>query len=355
MAAPVILIARSLSPLVPPVHALVAVLPPFTGHNLLRTYLPAGPVAVLAAAAALYLAGVVRQNRLHPRHRWPLVRTGAFLGGVAVTAVAAFSSIGLYDATLFWVHMVQHLLLIMVAASLYAAGSPVALLWRATAGGAHRRIGQALRSRAGRIVGHPVTAFVLYGVLVPITHLTVFVNWAVQNRAVDELEHALFLAIGYLFWRQLFGADPNRYRGQPPIRALLLFLAVPVDTFVGVTLNSANHEIFPALAAIHRTWGMSLVADVRLGGVLMWVGGDTLMMVALVPVAVAWVRREERAAQRFDRELLDYFPAPAGLTGQPTAGFALGTYRPRRHTGRRVPVPGPAAGGTDGEAPGRGG
>lgn len=322
-------------PMTDPTHALVAVLPPFAGGNLFRTYLPALPVAVLVVLTACYLGGVVRHNRLH-RHRWPLFRTASFLGAVLVTAVAVFSSIGLYDATLFWVHMVQHLMLIMVAAPLFAAGSPVALLWRSTSGGAHRRIGRILRSRTALIAGHPATAFVLYGVLVPLTHLTVFFNWAVQSRDVDELEHLLFLAIGYLFWRQLFGSDPNRYRAQPPIRALLLFLAVPVDTFVGVTLNSENHEIFPALAELHRTWGMSLVSDLRLGGVIMWVGGDTLMMVALIPVALTWMRREERAARRFDHELIAYFPPPEPTAGQPTAGFALGSYRPRRNQARPV-------------------
>ncbi len=352
------------------VHALVAVLPPLVGRALFRTYLPAGPVAVLVAVVVLYLLGVARQNRLHPRHRWSPLRTGAFLGGAVVTAVAVFSSIGLYDGTLFWDHMIQHLLLIMVAASLFAASSPIALLWRATSGRARRRLSDLLRSRPARLGGHPVTAFVLYGVLVPLTHLTVFYNWAVESRAVDELEHFLFLAVGYLFWRQIFGADPNRYRAQPPMRALLLFLAVPVDTFVGVTLNSENHEIFPALAALHRTWGMSLVADLRLGGVIMWVGGDVLMMLALIPVAMAWVRREERAASRFDHELAAYFPPPESHTGQPTAGFALGTYRPRRTAhatvagvpARGVPdvpargVPGVPAPGVPGDPPpGRGG
>jgi cytochrome c oxidase assembly factor CtaG len=344
--------------MIEPFHALLTVLPPLAGSAVFATYLPAGPIALLGAVTLLYLAGVVRQNRLRPRHPWPAHRTGAFLGAVVVTAAAVFSSLGLYDTTLFWVHMIQHLLLIMVAAPLFAASSPIALLWRATRGEAHRTIGTALRSRPALIAGHPVTAFVLYGVLVPLTHLTVFFNWAVQSRAVDEIEHVLFLAIGYMFWRQIFGADPNRYRAQPPIRALLLFLAVPVDTFVGVTLNAENHEIFPALAALHRTWGPTLVADLRLGGVIMWVGGDTLMMIALIPVAMAWVRREERAARRFDHELVTYFPPPEVHTGQPTAGFALGTYRPRR-TSRSVsdaPLHDPdrAAPGAADPPPGRG-
>lgn len=311
----------------PPLTSLPAVLPPLAGGNFLRTYLDPVPIALVAAACGLYAFGVVRQNRLHPRHHWPAWRSWSAAGGALTVLVAIASFLGAYDQTLFWVHMVQHLLLIMVASILVAASSPVALAWRATDGAAHRWLGAVLRSRPSLVVGHPVTAFVSYAVLVPLTHLTVFVDWAVESRAVDELEHFLFFFVGYLFWRQIFGVDPNRFRVQPPMRALLLFFALPVDTFVGLTLDQETHEIFPALAAEHRLWGPSLVMDLHYGGVLMWVGGDVLMGLALIPVVVAWFRREERRATRFDRELEAYFPPAGG--GQPTAGFALG-----RHSGR---------------------
>jgi cytochrome c oxidase assembly factor CtaG len=307
----------------------LAVLPPLGSRDsYLRTYVAPLPIAVLAVALALYLGAVSRSNRLHPRHPWPAGRTAAFVGGIAVTAIAVCSFLGAYDTTLFWDHMVQHLLLIMVAAALFAVSSPVALLWRATTGAMHRLVTAALRSTTGRVVGHPVTAFVLYAVIVPVTHLTIFFNWAVEYRVLDDVEHFLFVGVGYLFWRQIFGADPNRYRAHPAVRALYLFLAVPVDTFVGLSLDSESHEIFPALAALHRTWGPSLVMDLHVGGVIMWVGGDCLMMLGFIPVIVQWVHLEERRATRADRELELYFPAECPA-GQPTAGFALGRYETR--------------------------
>ncbi len=310
-------------------NSFLALLPPLAGRAFARTELDPDAVALLVCALALYLLGVRRQNRLHPRHLWPAQRTAAFVGGMAVTAFAVLSFLAAYDQALFWDHMVQHLLLIMVAPVLFAASSPIALFWRATGGAAHRRLSDLLRSGPAAVAGHPVTAFVLYGVFVPVTHLTVFFDWAVEYPEVDHLEHLLFLVVGYLFWRQIFGVDPNRFRVQPAMRALLLFLALPVDTFVGLTLDTETSEIFPALARQHRHWGPSLVADLHYGGVIMWVGGDVLMMLALVPVVVAWVRREERHATRFDREIEAYFPE-ARPPGQPTAGFALGRHRPRR-------------------------
>ena len=64
-----------------------------------------------------------------------------------------------------------------------------------------------------------------------------------------------------------------------------LFLAIPIDTFTGLSLTQTTTELFPAYLTLHRTWGPSLVQDLHLGGVIMWVGGDTLMLWPMVPAA----------------------------------------------------------------------
>jgi putative copper resistance protein D len=109
--------------------------------------------------------------------------------------------------------------------------------------------------------------------------------------------------VGYLFWRQIFGSDPNAYRMHPALQFGYLFLAIPIDTFTGLSLDQTVHEIFPAYLSMHRTWGPSLVQDLHLGGVIMWVGGDTLMLWPMIPVALSWMHLEERRAVRIDREL----------------------------------------------------
>jgi len=278
-------------------------LPPLRGSQLLSTTFDAIPVLMIVAALALYLWGVQRNNQLHPRHRWSAVKTGAFIGGLVTTAIAIFSFIGVYDGELFWDHMVQHLILIMVAAPLFAVSSPIDLLWRSTTGGLHAKITSALRARAAEILGHPGVAFVAYAVLIPITHLTVWYNYTLEHPELDDVEHLIFLALGYLFWRQIFGSDPNRFRMHPALQFGYLFLAIPIDTFTGLSLDQAVHEMFPAYLALHRTWGPSLVDDLHIGGVLMWVAGDTLMLWPMIPVALAWMHLEERKAVRIDREL----------------------------------------------------
>jgi len=285
--------------------ALLAVvpLPPLRGSQLFSTTFNAIPVVMILGALALYLWCVQRVNRLQPRHPWSRLKTAAFIGGLATTAFSVFSFIGVYDQELFWDHMVQHLLLIMVAAPLFAIASPIDLSWRASRGPWHERLTRVLRSRTATLLGHPGVAFVLYAVAIPLTHLTVWYNYTLEHPAIDDVEHLIFLAVGYLFWRQIFGSDPNRYKLHPALQFGYLFLAIPIDTFTGLSLDQAVHEMFPAYLAFHRTWGPSLVDDLHIGGVLMWVAGDTLMLWPMIPVALGWMHLEERKAVRIDRQL----------------------------------------------------
>jgi putative copper resistance protein D len=281
----------------------VAPLPPLGGGQLLSTTFNAIPIVLIVGALGLYLWGVQRVSQLRPRHPWSPRKTAAFIGGLFTTAISVFSFIGVYQQELFWDHMVQHLLLIMVAAPLFAISSPIDLFWRASTGNLQERFTTLLRSGPSRILGHPGVAFVAYAVLIPITHLTVWYNYTLEHPAIDNIEHLIFLGLGYMFWRQIFGSDPNRYRLHPALKFGYLFLAIPIDTFTGLSLDQQTHELFPAYLTFHRTWGPSLVADLHLGGVLMWVAGDTLMLWPMIPVALGWMHLEERKAVRVDRQL----------------------------------------------------
>ena len=293
-------------------------LPPLAGKQFTTTGIDTVPVVMEVVALLLYVWGVVRNNRLHPRHRWPIWRTVTWVGALVTTMVAVGSFIGVYDGELFWDHMVQHLLLVMVAAALFAIASPLALAHRATTGQAHRLVNRALRSAPSRFFGHPITAFIIYALVIPVTHLTSFYNWTLTHETIHDTEHLVFLVCGYLFWRQVFGIDPNENRLSPPLQLVYLFLAVPVDTFTGLSLMQARHELFPAYSQMHRAWGPSLLTDLHIGGAIMWVGGDTLMLLAMIPVCVNWVRREDRHAVRVDRELDRIMAAPAGTPAAQT-------------------------------------
>jgi cytochrome c oxidase assembly factor CtaG len=278
-------------------------LPPLQGSQLASTQFDFVPVAMILVALGLYLWGVKRNNALHPRHPWPAGKTAAFVGALVTTALSIFTFVGVYDTELFWDHMVQHLLLIMVAAPLFAIASPLELTWRATSGTPHLVVTEALRSPVSKLLAHPAVAFVLYAVLIPVSHLTTWYNLTLENEGLHNAEHLAFLIVGYMFWRQIFGNDPNCFRLHPAVQFFYLFLAIPIDTFTGVSLAGATKELFPAYLATHRTWGPSYIVDLHAGGSIMWVVGDTLMLWPMIPVALRWMHMDERKAIRTDREL----------------------------------------------------
>ena len=292
---------------------------PAFGLQAVFTHWEFAPVVTVAVAltGAAYLWGVWRVARRHPARPWPWWRTALFFAGLAVVVLATQSGIGAYDDVLAWDHMVQHLLLIMVAAPLFAIASPIELAWKSTTGTAHIAVTEVLRSGVAKFFGHWAVAFVLYAVLIPISHLTTWYNLTLENDGLHNAEHFAFLLVGYMFWRQIFGNDPNCYRMHPAMQFFYLFMAIPIDTFTGLSLAGATKEMFPAYVATHRTWGPSYVNDLHIGGSIMWVVGDTLMLWPMIPVALRWMHQEERKAERIDRELDAQALAEQGDASQP--------------------------------------
>ena len=266
-------------------------LPPLTVAEVIIRWQFAPVVTAFAAVAAgLYLWGVLRVRRRHPARPWPLWRTAIFLGGLAVIVIATESGIGSYDDVLFWDHMVQHLLLLMVAPPMLVVGQPVTLLLHASRNPVHARVKKVLRSRVVTWITWPPFGVALYIAVIVGTHLTGFMNLVLTNDAVHEAEHVLYLVAGYLYFLPLIGREPIRWRVSYPTRIFLLFIAMPVDAFTGLVLGSESGNPFPDLATGRPAWAPSPISDVHIGGAVMWVGGAGIMFALMMAVFFAWSR-----------------------------------------------------------------
>ena len=258
--------------------------------------------AILVVVLAAYLLGARRYGRLN-RTPWSVRRTASFVGGLVVVWVATQSVVGIYDMTLFTDHMIQHLLLIMVAAALFAMGAPLELAISTTPGVPGRVLNAVVSSKVGEVIGHPIFGFVAYAVFIPFTHLTSIFNVMLNHMWIHRVEQLAFLFIGYLFWRPVIGIEPSRHPLAPGLRLVYLALAVPVDTFTGLALVMSGHVEFSSYTAMHRTWGPSVLTDIKTGGAVMWIGGDFLMLAAMIPIAFVWMRDEERRTIELDARL----------------------------------------------------
>jgi putative copper resistance protein D len=266
-------------------------LPPFSWLEVVSRWQFA-PVATAFAvmAAGLYLWGVLRVRRRHPARPWPLHRTALFFGGLAIVVIATQSGIGSYDDVLFWDHMVQHLLLLMVAPPMLVVGRPATLLLHASRNPLHTWAKKSLRSRVVAGLTWPAFGVALYTATIVGTHLTGFMNLVMTNAAVHDGEHALYLTAGYLYFLPLIGREPIRWRVSYPSRIFLLFIAMPVDAFTGLVLGSERSNPFPGLAQARPSWAPSPVDDVHIAGAVMWVGGAGIMFALVMAVFFAWSR-----------------------------------------------------------------
>ena len=261
------------------------------------------PIAGIAAVAALYLWAVARVNRDHPGNRHPAHRSWLFLGGLAAIGTALLSPIEAYEGMLFSVHMVQHMLLELVAAPLLLAGAPITLALRVASRSARRCLLALLQSRVVHLVSFPVVAWILFAAVNWGWHFSVLYDEALENAVLHYVQHATFLGAALLFWWPVVGADPSPWRLPHPVRLLYLFLAMPQNSFLGVALMSASTVLYPHYLTNARDWGMSPADDQALGGVIMWVVGDVAFLAGMMVVVVLWMRHEDRRTERLDRRL----------------------------------------------------
>jgi cytochrome c oxidase assembly factor CtaG len=258
----------------------------------------------LVLAAILWRAAVRRVNAAHPGNPVPRRRSVAFLAGLAAIAVALQSGIARYDTSLFSIHMVQHILLTLVAAPLIVASGPVTLLLRVASPAVRRRwILPVLHSRILRVLSFPVVAWCLFAGVMWAAHFSPLFDLSLENRAVHDLEHLLFLGAGLLFWWPAIGVDPSPWRIPHPVRALYVFLQMPQNTFLAVVILNAPAPLYHHYATLVRTWGPTALVDQQIAGGIMWLTGDMLFIAAMAAILIGWMRDEEHQSRGAERRV----------------------------------------------------
>jgi putative copper resistance protein D len=280
------------------------VLPPLTGSRLATAWeVDPWLLAGVLVVAALYVAGVVR---LHRRGvAWPVGRSIAFLvGGLGTIAVATMSSLGVYDDTLFTVHMVQHMVLAMVSPVFLALGAPITLALRTTGPRMRHGIVALLHSRAARVLTWAPLVWLHFVALPFALYDSGWYEATLRNGMLHEWLHVQFLVAGCLFFWPLLGLDPMPRRLGYPARMLMTFLVLPFHAFLGLSIMMQREVIaHDWYAALGRTWGPTLQADQEMGGGLLWASGDLVGLLFFGVMFVQWQRAEERRARRDDRRL----------------------------------------------------
>lgn len=260
------------------------------------------PTLGIAVALGWWWWAVRRVDAAHPANPVPRRRSVSFGLGMAAIAVALLSGIDRWDTTLFWVHMIQHVLLALVAAPLIAYAAPITLILRVASPGTRRRwILPVLHSRVLRALTFPVVAWILFAGVMWVAHFSPLFDAALEDPFLHDLEHLLFLGTALLFWWPAVAQDPAPWRMPHPVRAMYVFLQMPQNTLLAVIILGATAALYPHYATTERTWGPSPLEDQQIAAGIMWLAGDAIFLVAILLIVAGWMRADARDTARTDQ------------------------------------------------------
>jgi putative membrane protein len=252
---------------------------------------PSVVTLALIVVALIYLRGWYQLGNAFP-HLVSVWRLAAFMSGVLSLWVAVGSPVAGMDHQLLTLHMVQHLLLMTVAAPLILLGAPVIAMlqslpkrFRRSVVAPHLRCWP-VRS-VGRLLTHPAFCWIASTVTVIGWHVPALFELGMQSEGWHRVEHANFLAAGLLFWGPVVQPWPSLARWPRWSVPLYLFLAtLPCDA-LSALLTFCNRVVYPHYLSAHRIVDISPLRDQESAGALMWVW---VTFAYLVPAAVVTIQ-----------------------------------------------------------------
>lgn len=235
------------------------------------------PAAIVGIAVAgfLYFRWIHTYERSHPGEQAAsTAKQVSFVLGLATFAIAILSPVDALASYLLTMHMTQHILLSIVGPPLLLAGLPVAMV--------HRWAQLGMLWDIWRILTKPAVAFILFNAFFSLMHLPVFYNVILRNEVVHIASHLTLIGTALLSWWSILA--PGREFGElsQAMKSIYLLAHSIPGQIVGaiITFSSASVIYVEYTHAPERLWGLSLVTDQEIGGLLMWIGVGTFYMLA---------------------------------------------------------------------------
>jgi putative membrane protein len=250
----------------------------------------------LVVAALLYASGLRRLwGRAGAGRGVPRWRAAAFFGGLAAIALALLSPLDEAADALFSAHMVQHLVLILVAAPLLVLGAPERVAPWVVPDPFRARLLKRAAPLAGaaRLLSRPALATTLATLVFWTWHVPALFDRALAHDALHAVEHASFLATAVLFWGSLVPARMPREERQNGPRLLALFTMALQGNLLGALLTFATRPLYAGPRGGTTATTLSALGDQRLAGLIMWVPPTALYLAVGSYLFVRWLRAHD--------------------------------------------------------------
>ncbi len=258
-------------------------------------------IAGLLLAGGLFSLGWRRLHRRRSALAAPW-RLASYLSGLAVLGLALMSPIDVLGGQLFYMHMIQHLLMVMLAPPLLLLANPFPLLlWGLPPRGRAVVAGWftpgALVRQTLRLLTPPGLAWLLFIGFFLGWHDPNAYNAALYSDTVHDLEHVTFFGSAMLYWWHVIGAGP-RLHGHFSRSAKIAFLlvTVPVNMAAGITIAFATEPLYTYYTTVPRFFGISVMNDQMLSGIIMWIPGSMMYIIAALVLIAGLVQREAEKA-----------------------------------------------------------
>lgn len=312
-----------------------------------------GVVSALVVVTRWYLRLRRRQDA------WPLPRILSLYTGLILIGWIGSGGPSVYGLVLFSAHMVQHMVLVMLAPIFLVLGAPVTLALRALpirndgSYGPRELLLGLVHSRWSGFFANPIVAAVnVVGSMIVFYYSPLF-QWSLSNHLIHLWMIVHFTLAGYLFVNVLIGIDPGPRRPGFPMRLVLLFATMAFHAFFGLALTVGTQLLAASwFGGLGLPWGVDALRDQQEGGAFAWGFGEIPSLVLAVALGVAWMRDDARVSRRLDRaadrsgdaELVAYnarlarLAASDGVTRKPDGAADLeSTGEPSRETGGEAP------------------
>ena len=239
---------------------------------------------LLTLALYCYAIGPMRR-----RHGWAEHVEGRQVASFVAAMLIIFVSLQgplheLSDYYSFSAHMAQHLLVTLIMPPLLLNGIPSWLIEPLL------RRGYVLP--VARFLVAPFVAFALFNVVFALWHAPGFYQLALGQPAIHSLEHMLFMGTAILTWWPVFSPTPLLPRLNEPLQMLYLLAQSIVPTILGALITFADFVLYPFYAAAPRVIGLSAIDDQQAAGLLMWLGGATIILFFMTIRFFTWMEQD---------------------------------------------------------------
>jgi cytochrome c oxidase assembly factor CtaG len=249
------------------------------------------PLFVTAAAFAL---GVLKQRAR--TGSFPARSAALFAGGLLSLIIALDSPIHELSERLFWVHMTQHEILMLVSAPLLVMSRPLVSLlwamprtWRVRAGTVAK---SKIVRRAWLAISAPVAAWLLHGAALWLWHAPALFVAALQSELVHAAQHISFLGTALLFWWALLSNHGLRlgYGGA----LLYVFTTITHMSFLGAWLTFSARVWYAPYLQTAPAWHLSALEDQQIGGLVMWIPAGVLLTAVMLVLFIKWMQQSQQ-------------------------------------------------------------